>query len=225
MVRRSPSRKMLCRDRMSSFVLVPGAGGVGALWDRLVASLSSRGHRAIAVDLPADDERFGLRDYASRVIAVMPDDDAVLVAQSLAGFTAALVCEVKKPRALVFLNATIPVPGERVGAWSEHTNAPKHPDFDREKLFLHDVPREIWPPYREQSTRIFGDVCDFRAWPDVPIHVIAGRDDRFFPLDFQRRVARERLNVDVEDIAGGHLCAVSNPDELAEKLIAISERA
>src|SRR4030095_13210384 len=26
--------------------------------------------------------------------------------------------------------------------------------------------------------------------PDVPIHVIAGRDDRFFPLDFQRRIAR-----------------------------------
>jgi len=209
---------------MSSFVLVPGAGGIGAIWNRLVLRLERDGHRAIAVDLPADDERFGLRDYAERVLAVMPDD-AVLVAQSLAGFTAALVCEKKKPRALVFLNAMIPIPGEKLGDWSKHTNAPKHEKMDLEKLFLNGIPREMWPPAREQTMRVFGDVADFRAWPDVPMHVIAGKDDRFYPLDFQKRVARERLSLEVREVPGGHLCMISNPDELADALEAISENA
>jgi len=42
--------------------------------------------------------------------------------------------------------------------------------------------------------------------------------DRFFPLDFQRRVARERLGLDVDVIPGGHLAALSRPAEVAERL-------
>ena len=57
------------------------------------------------------------------------------------------------------------------------------------------------------------------AWPDVPIHVIAGRDDRFFPIDFQHRVARERLGVTVDELPGGHLLALSSPRALADQLL------
>jgi pimeloyl-ACP methyl ester carboxylesterase len=49
--------------------------------------------------------------------------------------------------------------------------------------------------------------------------VIAGRDDRFFPIDFQRRVARERLQATVEELPGGHLLALSNPRGLANLLL------
>lgn len=56
------------------------------------------------------------------------------------------------------------------------------------------------------------------AWPEVPTRVLAGRDDRMFPLDFQRRVARERLNVAIEEIDGGHMVAMSNPTVLADRL-------
>jgi len=48
--------------------------------------------------------------------------------------------------------------------------------------------------------------------------VIAGRDDRFFPLKFQRQVARERLGADVNEIPGGHLAALSRPAELTDQL-------
>jgi hypothetical protein len=44
---------------------------------------------------------------------------------------------------------------------------------------------------------------------------VAGRDDRFFPLEFQRRVARDRLGVAPVVVPGGHLDALSRPDELA----------
>jgi len=48
--------------------------------------------------------------------------------------------------------------------------------------------------------------------------VLTGRHDRMFPLDFQRRVARERLAVDVDVIDGGHMVAMSNPAVLADRL-------
>jgi hypothetical protein len=48
--------------------------------------------------------------------------------------------------------------------------------------------------------------------------VLAGTDDRFFPLDFQRRVARERLGLDVDTVPGGHLAALSYQDAVAEYL-------
>ena len=57
------------------------------------------------------------------------------------------------------------------------------------------------------------------AWPDVPTRVLAGRDDRMFPLEFQQRVARERLGLEADEIDGGHLVALSRPRELAERLV------
>jgi pimeloyl-ACP methyl ester carboxylesterase len=49
--------------------------------------------------------------------------------------------------------------------------------------------------------------------------VIAGRDDRFFPIELQRRVAKERLDVAVDVIFGGHLLALANPPGLADQLL------
>jgi pimeloyl-ACP methyl ester carboxylesterase len=40
------------------------------------------------------------------------------------------------------------------------------------------------------------------AGPDIPIHVVAGRDDRFFPAEFQRRLAKDRLGVEDQQAAG-----------------------
>jgi pimeloyl-ACP methyl ester carboxylesterase len=57
------------------------------------------------------------------------------------------------------------------------------------------------------------------CWPDIPIHVLAGKDDRFFPIEFQRRVARERLGKELEEIPGGHLVALSNAEGLVERLV------
>jgi pimeloyl-ACP methyl ester carboxylesterase len=55
------------------------------------------------------------------------------------------------------------------------------------------------------------------AWPDVPTRVLVGRDDRLFPADFQRRVARERLGIEADEIGGGHLLALSQPELVVER--------
>ena len=66
---------------------------------------------------------------------------------------------------------------------------------------------------------MFGSVCDFEAWPQVPVHAVAGESDRFFPVDFQRRLARDRLGVDADVLPGGHLMALSQPAALADYLL------
>lgn len=220
---------------MANFVLIPGAGGAAWYWSRVVPLLQAAGHDATAVDLPADDDTAGLEAYAGRVVAAIDGrNDIVLVAMSLGGFTAPLVTGRVPLRGLVFLNAMIPVPGETAGDWWGNTGSEAAraeaarksgygAAFDLHTYFLHDLPPEVAaegePHQHDEAGIVFGEPCAFTAWPDIPIHVIAGRDDRFFPTDFQRRVAKERLGVDVDVLPGGHLMALSNPKGVAAQLL------
>ena len=212
------------------FVFIPGAGGVAWYWHRVVRLLEEAQQEAVAVDLPGDDEHAGLTAYADRVLEAIGTRHVVLVAQSLGGFTAPLVCARARVRVLVFVNAMIPIPGETAGDWWDNTGsiaarvaAAKRggysADFDPATYFLHDVPpetiRQGEARERPEADIVFGEPCRFEAWHDVPIHVIAGGDDRFFPLAFQGRVAQARPGVTVEELPGGHLLALSNPRGLA----------
>ena len=101
---------------MTTFALIPGAGGVSWYWHRLVPLLEDAHHEAIPVDLPGDDTQAGLSVYAQLVLEAIGTREAILVAQSLGGFTAPLVCARARVRTLVFVNAVIPAPGETSGA-------------------------------------------------------------------------------------------------------------
>src|SRR5215212_2545168 len=205
-----------------ALVLVPGAGGEAWYWHRVVPELARRGLGAVAVDLPADDDRAGLDAYAEAVLAAAaPWDDVVLVAQSMGGLTAPLVAARRPVRALVLLNAMVPRPGETGAQWWPATG--HHAEGPWEELFFHDVPADVLAEaYRRgepaQSSRPFEDPWPLPAWPDVPTVPLTGSEDRFFPPEFQRRVARERLGLDVELVPGGHLAALSRPVELADRL-------
>jgi pimeloyl-ACP methyl ester carboxylesterase len=221
---------------MASFVLVPGAGGMAWYWHRAVPLIRAAGHEPIAVELPGDDRHAGLAIYAEIVIrAIAERSDVVLVAQSLAGFTAPLVCARASVRRVVLVNAMIPKPGETAGAWWGATGAVEAreqaavsggyaTEFDMETYFLHDVPKDVLragpEQPREEAETVFGEPCRFERWPDIPIHVLAGKNDRFFPIEFQRRVARDRLGKEIDEITGGHLVALSNAEGLTERLIA-----
>jgi len=221
---------------MSTFVLIPGAGGTAWYWHRTVPLLQRAGHEAIAVDLPGDDPTAGLPEYTRLVADAIGDrDDVVLVAQSLGGFTAPLVAAKVPLRSVVLVNAMIPVPGETPGAWWDNTGwlaartaaaerGGYGTDFDLAVYFLHDVPPEIAAAgaayQRPEADVTFGSVCDFAAWPDIPVRAAAGADDRFFPAAFQRELAASRLGVDADVLPGGHLIALSRPAELTDYLVA-----
>jgi pimeloyl-ACP methyl ester carboxylesterase len=219
-----------------TFVLIPGAGGMAWDWDRVIPLLAAAGRQAVAVDLPGDDDSAGLPEYAALVAAAMSGhDDVVLVAFSLGGFTAPLVATRPEVSGLVLVNAMIPVPGETAGAWWDNTGAVQarvdaaraagyDQEFDEAVYFLHDVPAEVLASGlrpRAEADTVFGSPCEFGAWPAVPIKVVAGAQDRFFPADFQRRVARDRLGLTADVLPGGHLIALSQPRALADYLLAV----
>lgn len=196
--------------------------------------LVEAGHEAIAVELPGDDETAGLTRYADLVVDAIDSRSRVtLVAGSLGGFTAPLVCERVGVEALVLVNAMIPVPGETANEWWAHTGAIEARDeaarvggygpFDVASYFLHDVDAAIaaeGEPYQRFEADIaFETACDFTAWPAVNLRVLAGAEDRFFPVDLQRRVARERLGVEVDVIPGGHLLPLVQPQLVADYLL------
>jgi len=54
---------------------------------------------------------------------------------------------------------------------------------------------------------------------DVPTAAVIGCDDRLFPVEFQRRVLRERVGIGATVVPGGHLLALANPDGLVNVLL------
>src|SRR4051812_25535627 len=107
---------------MSTFLLIPGAGGMSWYWHLVAERLREAGHLAIALELPADDPAAGLSAYTDIAVAAADGHaDVVVAAQSMGAFTAVPVCERIAPRRLVMLNAMIPAPAETAGAWWEHT--------------------------------------------------------------------------------------------------------
>ncbi|WP_212732737.1 TIGR03086 family metal-binding protein [Streptomyces oceani] len=220
----------------ATFVLVPGAGGAGAVyWREAVAELEKRGHTAVPVEIQGDDPALGLPEYAALTDeAIGEHRDVVLVAHSLGAFTVPMIGKRAAVSRVVLLNAMIPVPGETPGEWFAATGADearrkaneaagRSNEFDPELVFLHDLPEgareEMAEGDREPADTPFGQPCLFEAWPDVPTHVLVAREDRLFPAEFQARVARDRLGVAAEMLPGGHMVAKSRPAELAVRLL------
>lgn len=227
---------------MTAFVLVPGAGGAAWYWHRVVPELERRGHEAIAVDLPSADPAARLADYVDAVVAGAGGrTGVVVVGQSLGGFSAPLACRPLQAVGLVLVNAMIPTPGETAGEWwgatgfeaaiteaAERDGRDLAADPDQRETMFHDVPPEVVAeaftrPF-EQEEGILVDAWPADGWPEVPVRVLATREDRLFPAGFQRRLARERLGVEPDEMPGGHLVALSRPAELAEYLIATTGR-
>src|SRR5690242_3007093 len=101
---------------VTTFLLVPGAGGDAWFWRPLVSALERRGHRGIAVDLPGPDDAAGLAAYADLVVEAGSDaGPVVLVAQSMGGFSAPLAVDRLDVEGIVLLNAMVPAPGETAG--------------------------------------------------------------------------------------------------------------
>lgn len=224
-------------DGAATYVLLPGAGGDSWYWHLVAPRLRAEGHEVLTPDLPAGDDAAGLDVYADTVVEAIGDRAGVIVvAQSMAAFTAPMLCDRVDVRLLILVAPMIPAPGESPGAWWSNTGQTtarrqqeeaegRDPDaeFDVMTTFMHDVPSHVVADAfargePRQSDTPFADPWPLDAWPNVPTTVIAGRLDRLFPLVFMRRLALERLGVAADVIDTGHLPALSRPDELARRL-------
>ena len=227
---------------MATFVLVHGAGDAGWYWHLVAAELQARGHETLAPDLPCDQRTASLDDYAAAVTAVAAGrPDLVIVGQSYGAFTATLAASRLPARLLVLLAGMIPVPGETPGQWWDNTG---YRDAAREQAkldggrtgnddplitYYNGVPGPLAAEAlrrggRGESAVVWDTPWPLRAWPDVPTRFILGRQDQFFPADFLRRVARERLGIAADEIPGGHCAALSHPGELSDLLVSYLDR-
>lgn len=229
---------------VSTFVLIPGGGGDTWCWHRLEPELRRRGHEAVSVDLP-NEESVTLSDHIELgVAAASGHPDVVVVGHSMGAFSAPVVAEQVGARLLVLLNAMVPDPGETAGQWWEssgHAEAiaaygAAHPDrptptTDLERVaewFLNDFPADLRAEAlsggRAPNDAVFSTPFPLAAWPSIPTRAIVGRDDAFFPAEFQHRLIRDRLGIEADELPGGHLLAVSQPVVLADTLVGHLDR-
>jgi pimeloyl-ACP methyl ester carboxylesterase len=228
---------------MANYVLIHGAGSDSWYWHLVVPELQARGHHVVAPDLPVDDDAAGLCEYTDVVVQAIDDDrsDLVVVAQSLGGFTAPLVCGRVPVSLMILVAAMVPRPGESPGDWwantghaqakriqDESEGRPTDGEFDPMVTFFHDLPPDVAAEAmhhgKDQSGTPFEKPWPLDAWPDVPTRFLLCRDDRLFPAEFMRRVVRDRLGITPDEIDGGHLPALSRPKELVERLEAYRTR-
>jgi hypothetical protein len=226
---------------MTTFVLVPGAGGDAHYWHLVVERLTAAGDEAVAVELPAGDDSAGLAEYADVIVAAIGDQTGVvLVAQSMGALSAPIAAERADVSALLLVAPMILEPGESPDVWSSDTRlkaaveaaeraAGRDPDapFDPKAVFFHDVPDDVTEAFfardePEQAWTPFEAPWPLAAWPDVPTRVLAPRHDRMFPYGFQCAISRERLGLEPDTIDSGHLPALARPGELAAWLRAAS---
>src|SRR5918992_509335 len=174
-----------------TFALIHGAGDGAWYWHLLVAELRQRGHDAVAMDLPSDDDAAGLPEYADAVVAAVGDHfGLVVVGQSFGGFTAPLVCDRVPVELLVLVAGMIPAPGEPPQDWWANTryeaaNDASATDEEEDVIatYYHDVPPELAAEAlareRPQSGTPMRKPWPREAWPDVPTRIprnCAGRD-------------------------------------------------
>lgn len=220
---------------MATFALIHGGGDVGWSWHLVERELRDLGHQTVAPDLPCEDDRASLDDYADAVVdALGGRRELIVVGHSYGGFTAPLVAARLPVDTLVLVAAMIPAPGEKAADWWTNTG---YGDAVRAQAeldggltgnddpfiaFYHDVPRalagEALSKARDESETAFNQPWPLDAWPAVPTKFIVCTEDRFFPPSFMRRVVAERLDITPDEIAASHGVALSRPRELASLL-------
>jgi pimeloyl-ACP methyl ester carboxylesterase len=222
-------------SQIPTYVLIPGAGSDPWYWEMVAAHLRDRGCAVVTPELPVEDDTAGLAQYVAVIEeAIKQERNLILVAQSMGALSASVVAGRRKVDRLVLVAPMIPRAGETGGDWWANTGQQeaarelarsegRDPDaFDPMEIFLHDVPPDVAEEsahhVKDQSGRPFADPWPLESWPDVETRVVAGRYDRLFPLEFMRRVTRERLGIEPDVIDCGHLPALARPAELVDLL-------
>jgi Alpha/beta hydrolase family len=223
-------------------VLIPGAGTDPRVFGATIEELRSLGHDALAPPLPLGDSDAHPSDHAAAVARAVPSrGELVVVAQSLGAFAGPLVSDRVGAAMLVLLAPMVPAPGETAGEWWENTGhaeavaglIERHGPMGEwgqdavEEVFLHDVDPAVARANERFSGApgpgMFTEPWPLEAWPEVPTRVLCPREDRLFPWSFQERVVGERLGLELDEIAGGHVSMLSRPAELARRLAELYE--
>jgi pimeloyl-ACP methyl ester carboxylesterase len=224
---------------LSTYALIHGAYGSGALWEPLARELEARGHTVVAPDLPAEDPDASFGDYADAVEAALDgraDGDLHVVGHSLGGVTAALVASRGTDRRVTYVAAILPEPlrpladvlrggdvlsQELAAAEVRAGKGRRRLEADRAaELFFGELEaaraRELAGALRPQALAAFFEPCPLDALP-AGTYVVC-REDRIVSPDWGREASRRLLKASAVELDGGHFPQLARPAELAEVL-------
>lgn len=228
---------------MAVFLLIHGAGDVGWSWHLVAGELEQRGHEVIAPDLPGDDASLTVEDYAEAVVTAVGDRDGLIVlGHSMGAYTAPLVADRLAADVLVLLAGMIPAPGEAPELWWENTGCGVAVAAQSERdggltgsadplvSFYNGVPPELAATAMGKerdhpSAAAMSAPWPMPEWPRLPTKVVVCAEDRFFPPEFLRALALERLGVVADEVPGGHCMPLSHPKDLAALLDRYADEA
>jgi pimeloyl-ACP methyl ester carboxylesterase len=227
---------------VTTFGLVHGAYHGAWCWEPLIAELESRGHTALAVDLPCEVPDAGASEYSRTAVDAFADadDDLVVVGHSLGGLTIPLIAEQRPVARLVFLCALLPrpgrayaavmkeepdmaLPGPTGGAYTDEVGATRwHPDAAAE-WFFSDCPPEVgrWAAsrLRGQCWKVTGEISPLQEWPNVASTAVIGSRDPVINPAWSRRLTPAVLGTVPIELDCGHSPFLSAPGLLADTLL------
>ena len=218
---------------VATFCLIAGNWHDGSTWKYLIEPLRSRGHDAIAPDLPTDDPRAGWEERIEPAMRALEgvEGQIVIVAHSASAGYGELIADRLDRPLLVHL---CPRYGHRevpAGAPEPFRPGvplpPRRPDganvWEREAaieaLYVR-LPRDRAEELADHLRPAAPPPGEFPlANPyEGPTALIFAPDDEFFEPGWERFVAREILGVEPIEIPGGHFPMAEDPDALADVL-------
>ena len=231
------------------FVLVHGAWGGAWIWRRIVGALRHAGHEVHAVTLTGDGERAHLRHPGIDLHAHIADvtglvraeelRDIVLVGHSYGGMVITgaadrlLSTDPDSVRALVYVDAMVPLPGEgwgdahapeivaaRRAAAAAHDNALPPPDPGDFGLSGNDrdwlLRRQVLHPFGAYRQALHFDGDRLARLPRTFIDCTA---PAYPTIDAMRQRVRQMPGFRVVEMKTGHCPMVSAPQELLRHLL------
>jgi pimeloyl-ACP methyl ester carboxylesterase len=224
----------VCDTRgVATFCLIHGNWHDGSCWAPLVERLRSRGHEAIAPDLPFDDPAATYADRARPAVAALADvdDPVVVVGHSVGSAEAALVAAERSPALLVYLCprfGAFPAPPEAPAVFRDgFPFPPRDPEgrmtWDPDAAISAMYPRLPIEIARRLANRLRPGASPVGGYPlaehpEVATALVYTADDEFFTPEWERFVAREMLGIEPVELPGGHFPMIEDPDGLAEVL-------
>jgi pimeloyl-ACP methyl ester carboxylesterase len=224
----------------TTFALVHGAWHGAWCWERLLGPLRERGFEVVTVDLPCEDVEAGLEADADVIAGALRDvdGDVMAVGHSLGGLPLTLVAARRPVRAVVYLAAFVPSPGESMT--DQFRSSPEPVLLFEGGRELDDHGRSRWVDADTTARILYPDLPDgVAAWafpqlrwqaatsqrephptdlPDVPAVSFVCTADRIVNPAWSRRVSLQRLGVEPIELPGGHFPMLTAPDALADAL-------
>lgn len=215
-------------------VLVHGAWGDGSGWQKVIPLLLARGIAVRAVQNPttslADDV------MATRRVLDTIEGAVVLAGHSWGGAVITEAGADDKVKALVYVAAFAPEPGQSVGDQVGAHPAPpalRKITKDANSFYwmseagwiedvAHDLPRDtarllsvLQAPLPEST---FGDKVSVAAWKSRPSWYLVSSEDRAVSVDLQRHCA-SAMKAKTTELASSHMSPLSMPEAVAAAII------